>query len=99
MASRFLSPFISFLIAVIHPEHVREQKYPHWGWGLLLAMRMLGRSVLSSGPSPRLSGRGGARVGAPQEWATPCGGGEAGVGPLTTPCGWRAQEPAAVGWE
>ena len=58
-ASRFLSPFISLLIAVTHPEHAREQKHPHWGWGLLLAMWMLGNSF----PQPLWEWRG--------EWGPP----------------------------
>lgn len=37
MASFFFSPFISFLIALIDPEHVPEYKYPHCGWGLILS--------------------------------------------------------------
>ena len=92
-ASRFLSPFISLLIAVTHPEHAREQKHPT-GAGVCFSPCGCWATPL---PQPLWEWRG--ESGDPQGWATPCGGREARVRPLTKPCGWRAQEPATVGWE
>lgn len=80
MMASWLFPFISFLIAVIDPEHILEQQYPHCGWGLTLAVQIL-RPLCDEGTallltqSRSLSGSRG-REGVPP-WAGPLTGEEA----------------------